>query len=187
MRVKLFPNFTRHHLITHTNFLCESSDDFHFLDTNGEWYVHAQIKKTSQNTISHQERINPCFAFLQLPWDADMFLHFRSYTKRSRNARGNIIRRNRSVPKIILEWLRWVEGLYGGVIIWPSCAPAEIPYQPKSKPRFLSSLFRKRYEHCMNKKEVILKSVVFFQSSSVIWSLMTNIKKYRWIRAALIE
>ena len=92
-----------------------------------------------------------------------------------------------SVPKITLEGLRWVEGLCGGVIIWPSCALAEIPYQPKSKPRFLSSLFRKRYKHCMNKKEVILKSVVFFQSSSVIWSLMTNIKKYRWIRAALIE
>ena len=47
-------------------------------------------------------------------------------------------------------------------------------------------LFRKRYEHYMNKKEVNLKCVVFFQSSSAIWSLMTKIKKYRWILAALI-
>ena len=77
------------------NFLCESSDDFLFLDANADWYM-LKSKWNSQKTILHQERINPCFAFIQLPHSRGIptcfGMHFRSPTKRPRNAGGNIIR-----------------------------------------------------------------------------------------------
>ena len=65
------------------NFLCESSDDFLFLDANADWYM-LKSKWNSQKTILHQERINPCFAFIQLPHSRGIptcfGMHFRSPT-----------------------------------------------------------------------------------------------------------
>ena len=90
------------------NFLCESFDRFLFLDAHANFDTCPNKKKTLKNDYHFASREGKS----RTP-DMLLLLHETS----TQRAGKYYPRENRFVPKITLEGLQWLEGLYGGLIL----------------------------------------------------------------------
>ena len=87
------------------NFLCESSDDFLFLDANADWYMLKLKQKTLKND-SHFPFLS-CFAFIATPTLPKCFCTFthKASMQSPKPSKNNF------------RGITWVEALYRGLIL----------------------------------------------------------------------